>query len=57
MEQAYRERDLLMPAIEEAVKASRNLLKALNQKNPKRLGECGFQVDDAVKQPKATKAK
>ena len=33
MEKAYRERVLLIPAIDEAVKASRTLLKALNQKN------------------------
>jgi len=57
MEKAYRERDLLMPPIDEAVKASRNLLKALNQKNPKRLSDWGFQVDDSVQAPKAAKAK
>ena len=57
MEEAYRERDLYMPAIEEAVKASRNLLKAHNQKNPKRLGEWGFKVSDSVQAPKPTKAK
>jgi hypothetical protein len=57
MEEAYRERDLMMPAIDEAVKASRNLLKALNQKNPKRLGDWGFQVNDSVQAPKAAKAK
>jgi hypothetical protein len=48
MEQAYRERDLLLPAIDGAVKASRTLLKALNQQNPKRLADWGFQVDDSV---------
>lgn len=48
MEQAYRERDMMMPEIEEALKNSRILLKALHAKNPKRLGEWGFEVDDSV---------
>jgi len=48
MEKAYRERDLLMSAIDEAVKSSRNLLKALNRKNPKRLTDWGFEVTDSV---------
>lgn len=56
MEEAYRERDLYMPAIEEAVKASRNLLKALNQKNPKRISDWGFQVDDSVQGTKAARS-
>jgi len=49
MEAAYRERDLLIPPIDEALKSSRNLLKALNAKNPKRLAEWGFEVDDTTK--------
>jgi len=57
MEKAYRERDLYMPAIEDAVKASRNLLKALNQKNPKRIADWGFQVDDTVQATKPPKTK
>lgn len=57
MEKAYRERDLLMPAIDEALKASRNLLKALNPKNPKRLSDWGFEVNDSAPTPKAAKAK
>ena len=57
MEEAYRERDLYLPAIEEAIKVSRNLLKALNQKNPKRLGEWGFKVADSVQAPKPPKTK
>jgi hypothetical protein len=56
MEQAYRERDLYTPAIKEAVTASRNLLKALNQKNPKRLVEWGFEVDDSAQTAKTPKA-
>jgi len=57
MEETYRERDIYMPAIEEAVKVSRNLLKAHNQKNPKRLGEWGFKVADSAPAPKPAKAK
>lgn len=57
MERAYRERDLYTPAIREAVVASRNLLKALNQKNPKRLTEWGFEVNDSAQAPKTPKAK
>ena len=49
MEAAYRERDLLIPAIDEILKASKNLLKAINRKNPKRLAEWGFSVDDTPK--------
>ncbi len=55
MEAAYRERDLLIPAIEEILKSSRNLLKALNSKNPKRIAEWGFNVDDTAKATKTTK--
>jgi hypothetical protein len=51
MEAAYRERDMLASPIEEALKSSRNLLKALNAKNPKRLAEWGFEVDDTTKKP------
>ncbi|HZK96188.1 MAG TPA: hypothetical protein VFC67_18460 [Prolixibacteraceae bacterium] len=56
-DEAYRERDIYLNAIEEAVKASRNLLKSHNQKNPKRLGEWGFDVADSVQAPKPAKAK
>ena len=55
MELAYRERDPFTPQIMEAVQASRNLLKALNQKNPKRLSEWGFEVDDSVQAVKVVK--
>ncbi len=56
MELAYRERDRYTPPILEAVKASRNLLKALNPKNPKRLAEWGFQVDDSLQVAKSVEA-
>jgi len=54
MEAAYRERDLLLPAIDETLKASRNLLKALNAKNPKRITEWGFDVNDTAAAKKVT---
>lgn len=56
MELAYRERDRYTPQIMEAVMASRNLLKALNPKNPKRLSEWGFEVDDSAQTVKSVKA-
>ena len=56
MELAYRERDRYTPQILEAVKVSRNLLKALNSRNPKRLSEWGFQVDDSVQTVKSVNA-
>lgn len=56
MEAKYRERDQLLPAIEEILKASRNLLKSIHAKNPKRLADWGLQVDDTPKAPKKPKA-
>jgi len=55
MEAAYRERDLLTPSIAEILQSSRNLLKSINSKNPKRIAEWGFQIDDTAKAPKTTK--
>ncbi len=54
MEAAYRERDLLTPAIAEILQSSRNLLKSINSKNPKRIAEWGFNVDDSAKASKTT---
>jgi hypothetical protein len=56
-DKAYRERDLYVSEIKETVQASKNLLKALNQKNPKRLADWGFDVHDSVQTPKPAKAK
>lgn len=56
-DKAYRERDLNVPEIKEAVMNSRNLLKALNPKNPKRLADWGFEIHDSVQTPKSAKAK
>lgn len=57
MEEAYRERDLVFPQIEEILRASKSILKAAYSKNPKKMGEWGFTVDDTpkVKKIKAPK--
>ena len=57
METAYRERDLLTSPISKGLKASRNLLKAINKENPKKLADWGFEVDDSVKRVKGDKTK
>lgn len=49
MEEAYRERDLALPEILETLRASKSLLKASFPKNPKKMGEWGFTVDDTPK--------
>jgi hypothetical protein len=54
MEGAYRERDLHLPEINEALRASKSLLKAAFSKNPKKLGDWGFSVDDTPKIKKTT---
>ena len=54
MEEAYRTRDLYLPQINELLRASKGLLKGVFSKNPKKLGEWGFSVDDS---PKAKKDK
>lgn len=41
---AYRERDNLLQPIDEMVRRSRSLLKAVHVKNPKLLTEWGFEV-------------
>ena len=49
MEEAYRTRDLYLPQINELLRASKGLLKGVFNKNPKKLGEWGFSVDDSPK--------
>jgi hypothetical protein len=46
MELTYRERDLLVKPIKEAVMASRDLLLGAYRANPKKLGDWGFEVSD-----------
>lgn len=48
-EEAYKERDISLPLITDTVRDSAGLLKKINSKNPKRLGEWGFEVDDTPK--------
>ncbi len=52
-EEAYRQRDASLAEIIEIVRASKNLLKGKYSKNPKALGDWGYQVDDTppVKKP------
>lgn len=52
MEEAYRTRDLYLPQINELLRASKGLLKGVFSKNPKKLGEWGFSVDDSPKTKK-----
>lgn len=56
MEEAYRERDLIAPEVMAILRASASLLKAVYTKNPKKMGEWGFSVDDTPK-AKEKKAK
>lgn len=46
MEDAYRQRDLAYPKISEAIQSTKLYLKGRFAKNPKKLGEWGFNVDD-----------
>jgi bifunctional DNA-binding transcriptional regulator/antitoxin component of YhaV-PrlF toxin-antitoxin module len=57
MEEAYRARDLYLPQITEALRVSKSLLKAAFSKNPKKLGDWGFTVDDTPKAKKVEKEK
>ncbi len=49
MEEAYRTRDLYLPDLNELLRASKGLLKGVYSKNPKKLGDWGFTVDDSPK--------
>jgi hypothetical protein len=55
-EKAYRDRDLLLEPIEDAVRRSKNLLKSIHSKNPKILTEWGFNVTYTAATTKAAKA-
>lgn len=48
-EKAYEERDYLIGDISDMMKATRDLLKATNAKNPKKIGDWGFEVSDTQK--------
>ena len=51
-EEAYRVRDASLGEIVKIVRASKTILKGKYSKNPKMLGEWGFEVDDTPKQKK-----
>ena len=48
MEQVYRQRDLLFPEIDSIVRDTRSFLKGVYSKNPKKLGEWGYEIDDTA---------
>jgi hypothetical protein len=54
-EELYKARDLALAEITGALKASAKLLKGAFSKNPKRLGDYGFVVDDSKQTPKGKK--
>ncbi|HRH50350.1 MAG TPA: hypothetical protein PLP23_16450 [Panacibacter sp.] len=49
MEEAYRNRDALLAPIEDIVRGSSAYLKGKYSKNPKKLGDWGYPVDDTPK--------
>lgn len=55
MEKCYRERDLFVAGLDEAVKGSRDVLTGVYRQNMKRMGDWGFSVDDTPKVKKETK--
>lgn len=50
---AYRERDRLMGDVPGLIRATRDLLKGVFSKSPKKLGEWGFEVNDSPRLGKA----
>ena len=51
-EEKYSERDALLQKIRAGVTATRDVLLGINQENPKRLIDWGYEVDDTPKKPK-----
>ena len=51
-EQAHEKRDILIAPLDDLVKQSRDLLKALYRTEPKKLGEFGFVVDESTRKKK-----
>ncbi|MGV9004019.1 hypothetical protein [Flavobacterium sp.] len=54
-ETLYRQRDVDLPNITKTINNSAALLKSIHAKNPKKLGEYGFVVDDTPKPRKPKK--
>jgi hypothetical protein len=56
-EKEYRDRDVTMPKVTQALRDARDLLLVANRENPKALGDFGYVVDDspqAKAKPKST---
>ena len=51
-EQTHEKRDTFISPLDDLVKQTRDLLKALYRAEPKKLGEFGFVVDESVKKKK-----
>ena len=51
-EQAHEKRDTLISPLDDLLKQTRDLLKALYRAEPKKLGEFGFVVDESVRKKK-----
>ena len=51
-EELYKSRDLLLQEINGSLTASAKVLKGIYSKNPKKLGDYGFVVDDSKQAPK-----
>jgi hypothetical protein len=51
-EQAHEQRNTLVVPLEDLLKQSRDLLKALYRTEPKKLGEFGFTVDESPRKKK-----
>lgn len=48
-EKATKERNLQMPAVSDALRASRDVLLGVYRSNPKKAGDFGFTVNDSVR--------
>jgi hypothetical protein len=51
-EQAHEQRNALITPLDDLLKQTRDLLKALYRAEPKKLGEFGFTVDDTPRKKK-----
>lgn len=51
-EQAHEQRDILVTPLDDLLRQTRDLLKALYRTEPKKLGEFGFIVDESVRKKK-----
>ena len=49
MEQAYEQRDLLLEPIDDLLKQSRDMLKSVYRKEPRKIGEFGYTVNSSAR--------